>query len=262
MALGLPLLNPYLAKTASFNNGVNFAVAGSTTLNISFFVAKGIIIPSLPFFRVQLSQFHMFHTNSKFCLLLSECADRLGKSLVFVGETEYNDINYPFYQGKSEVIQAGASQVVVPGNLPLGCFPVFLSASHSKDPTAYDDIGCLKSVNNLTTFQNNYLQGALDSLRKEFPNVIILYADYYNAFQSLLREASTLGFNTTTLLKPCCGVEGQYNPYGPIFCGTLDVLVCPNPNVYIHWDGLHLTQKAYHRMSEILINNLKINCTH
>ncbi|KAI3443696.1 hypothetical protein Pfo_000361 [Paulownia fortunei] len=209
------------------------------------------------------------------------CANRLNRSLVFVGETGYNDIIYAFYEGRSvqeiqtyvplinqviinttrDVIRAGASQIVVPGNFPLGCFPIALSVSRSNDPTAYDDIGCLKSLNNLTTFQNNYLQGALGSLRKEFPNVIILYADYYNTFQSLLRNASTLGFNTTNLLKPCCGVDGQYNPFGPIFCGNLGVPVCSNPNVYIHWDGIHLTQEAYRRMFEILIKDLKINCT-
>ncbi|KAK6122814.1 hypothetical protein DH2020_043428 [Rehmannia glutinosa] len=120
MALGLPLLNPYLAKNASFDNGVNFAAA-------------------------------------------------------------------------EEVIKAGASQVIVPGNFPLGCFPFYLFYAASDDPTAYDDMGCLKSVNKLTTFENTGLQGALESLRKEFPNAIILYADYYNAFQSLLREAPTLG---------------------------------------------------------------------
>ncbi|KAI3459655.1 hypothetical protein Pfo_016318 [Paulownia fortunei] len=269
MALGLPLLNPYLAKTASFDNGINFAVARSTALNISFFYAKGVIVP--PF---------MTYLNS-ICSTPTECADKLSKSLVFVGETGVNDIIIAFQQGRSveeiltymslvnqviinttkEVIQAGASQVVVPGNFPLGCFPIVLSASRSNDPTAYDDLGCLKSLNNLTTFQNNYLQEALGSLRKEFPNVVILYADYYNTFQLILHEASTLGFNTTTLLKPCCGVEGQYNALNPIFCGNLGVPVCSNPNIYIHWDGVHLTQEAYRRISEILIKNLKINCT-
>ncbi|KAI3443704.1 hypothetical protein Pfo_000369 [Paulownia fortunei] len=62
-ALGLPLLNPSLAKTASFNNGVNFAVAGSTALNTSFFLSKGVIVAPVPSLRVQLSQF-MTYLNS------------------------------------------------------------------------------------------------------------------------------------------------------------------------------------------------------
>lgn len=90
-------------------------------------------------------------------------------------------------------MKSGASQVVVPGTFPLGCFPWALSALASYDPTSYDEMGCLKSLNNLTTLLNKQLQEALDILRNEFPNVVILYADYYNTFLSLLREASTLG---------------------------------------------------------------------
>ncbi|KAL0392585.1 UNVERIFIED_CONTAM: hypothetical protein Sradi_2481300 [Sesamum radiatum] len=41
MSLGLPLLNPYLDKTATFNNGVNFAVASATTLDPSFYLVRG-----------------------------------------------------------------------------------------------------------------------------------------------------------------------------------------------------------------------------
>ncbi|GER33403.1 GDSL esterase/lipase, partial [Striga asiatica] len=44
-SVGLPPLNPYLKKYASFENGVNFAVAGATALNMSFFTSKGIIVP-------------------------------------------------------------------------------------------------------------------------------------------------------------------------------------------------------------------------
>ncbi|KAF9625703.1 hypothetical protein IFM89_026283 [Coptis chinensis] len=44
-ALGLPLLNPYLQKNASFSHGVNFAVGGSTALNNSVLLQNGIISP-------------------------------------------------------------------------------------------------------------------------------------------------------------------------------------------------------------------------
>ncbi|KAL0410870.1 UNVERIFIED_CONTAM: GDSL esterase/lipase [Sesamum latifolium] len=160
-----------------------------------------------------------------------------------------------------ELIQLGASQVVVPGNFPLGCFPNFLVVAARDGSMAYDDFGCLKSLNELTSFQNDYLQGALNSLRKEFPNTVILYADYYNAFQSLLRGATIFGFDTGKLLIPCCGDDGQHNISLLTFCGGLGVPVCPNPNVRIHWDGIHLTQEAYRHMSEIIIRDLRINCT-
>lgn len=87
----------------------------------------------------------------------------------------------------------GATRIIVPGNFPVGCFPFALTALANADPGAYDDLGCLRSLNDFAVFQNNYLQGALASLRQEFPQAIILYADYYSSFRSVLRRASTLG---------------------------------------------------------------------
>ncbi|KAK4388008.1 Acetylajmalan esterase [Sesamum angolense] len=158
-----------------------------------------------------------------------------------------------------ELIQLGASQVVVPGNFPR-CFPAFLAVAKKNRLTVYDDFGCVKSVNNLTSYENDDLQGALNSLRIEFPNTVILYADYYNAFLSVLRQAAIFGFDTEKLFIPCCGDDGVYNIFLPTFCGGLGVPVCPNPNVRIHWDGIHPTQEVYRRMFEIIIGNLGINC--
>lgn len=46
-ALGLPLLNPSSEQNASFSNGVNYAVAGATALDSSFFASNGIIVPPI-----------------------------------------------------------------------------------------------------------------------------------------------------------------------------------------------------------------------
>ncbi|KAL0433034.1 UNVERIFIED_CONTAM: Acetylajmalan esterase [Sesamum latifolium] len=144
--------------------------------------------------------------------------------------------------------------------LSLGCFPAFLAVARKHHSTAYDAFGCVKSVNELTSYENDDLQGALNSLRNEFPNTVILYADYYNAFLAVLSQAATFGFDTAKLFTPCCGDDGVYNVLLPTFCGGLGVPVCPNPNVRIHWDGIHPTQEVYRRMFEIIIGNLGINC--
>ncbi|KAF5198537.1 hypothetical protein FRX31_011879 [Thalictrum thalictroides] len=52
---------------------------------------------------------------------------------------------------------------------------------------------CLSALNGFARYHNDYLHGALAELRREFPNVIILYGDYYNAFESVLRCAPALG---------------------------------------------------------------------
>lgn len=92
-----------------------------------------------------------------------------------------------------EVILLGGTRIVVPGTFPLGCFPNLLSQLGSRDRQDYDDLGCLRSINNLTIFKNNHLQQALISLRKEFPDAVILYSDYYAAFQSFLARSPFLG---------------------------------------------------------------------
>ncbi|CAI9096917.1 OLC1v1033179C1 [Oldenlandia corymbosa var. corymbosa] len=275
--LGLPLLNPYLDTNASFVNGVNFAVAGSPALDFPFFVPKGIVIPPtvvpLP---GQINWFRQYLAS--ICSLPTEYLTKLRNSVVFLGEIGGNDINYPISQGRSlqeiytyipsitgaivngirDVIGLGARRIVVPGNFPIGCLPFVLTLianTNATNPQQLDQFGCARSYNELAIYQNNYLQNALNSLRVQYPNVTIVYADYYGAFISVLSRASILGFDTANLFKACCGSGGPYNYDGTLFnCGKPGSTVCPNPSSYISWDGLHLTQEAYRRISEVLIS--------
>ncbi|KAF6160117.1 hypothetical protein GIB67_018897 [Kingdonia uniflora] len=77
---------------------------------------------------------------------VSDCEKRLQRALVFVGEIGGNDYNYAFFQGKQveeisnyvphvvrsitdavqEVIRKGAIRVVVSGNFPVGCIPIYI----------------------------------------------------------------------------------------------------------------------------------------
>ncbi|KAK4413554.1 Acetylajmalan esterase [Sesamum alatum] len=204
--LGLTRLKPYLDTNTSPNDGVIFAVAGSPVLDRSFYLNKGVIIPTnVAPLNLQKNWFRRY-LNSV-CSTPTDCADRLGDSLLLLGDVEGNDIRYPLLQRKSiqdiqtnyvpfvtqttinttrELIRAGAKRVIVPGNVPLGCYPSILSEFPSNDPTAYDDLGCLKSVNNLVLFKNTALQTSLASLKLEFPDVTILFADYYTTVETVL----------------------------------------------------------------------------
>lgn len=73
VALQLPLLNPYLDRNASFDHGANFAVAGSTALDTSFLVARGI--QPLPINIPLSAQLNWFRT-----LLASSCPTPAGFS--------------------------------------------------------------------------------------------------------------------------------------------------------------------------------------
>nr|XP_027066422.1 acetylajmalan esterase-like isoform X2 [Coffea arabica] len=212
MDLHLPLLNPYLDRNASFNNGVNFAVAGSTALDFAFFTARGIAVPIVTSpLGVQVNSFKQY--LSSICCSPTECSTKLRQSLFWVGEIGGNDINYAFTQGKSlqeirtyipsitqaiinntrQIIQLGAKRIVVPGNFPLGCIPVALNFVSNASSQEFDEFGCSRSFNDLARYQNSYLQNALNSLRKEFPDAVIVYADFYGSFRSVLTRASFLG---------------------------------------------------------------------
>ncbi|GMY17241.1 GDSL esterase/lipase At5g03980-like [Fagus crenata] len=199
-----------------------------------------------------------------------------------VGEIGGNDYNFAFLQGKTveevrdmvpKVVQAikdavtrvisfGAARVVVPGNFPIGCLPIYLTTFHTNNSAAYDEFHCLKGLNNFSIYHNDQLKEAIKDLRKINPNVIIVYSDYYNAFQWVYHHAPFLGFDTASLQKSCCGIGGDYDFSMIQKCGDLGVPVCHNPNEHISWDGIHLTQKAYQYMAYWLIYEIlpKLQC--
>ncbi|GLT38015.1 hypothetical protein SLA2020_122880 [Shorea laevis] len=97
-------------------------------------------------------------------------------------------------------------------------------------------------------YHNKHLKQAMKQLRKQHPNVIIVYADY-KAIQRLLGNNNRFYFDPNSVKKACCGMGGYYNFSFTRFCGALRVTVCPNPDEYVSWDGLHLRQKAYKIMT-------------
>ncbi|XP_015875017.1 GDSL esterase/lipase At5g03980-like isoform X1 [Ziziphus jujuba] len=278
LSAGLPLLNPYLSNDSLLtkDQGVNFAVAGSTALSPNVLAEKNIISPLT---NSSLSvQLHWMSTHfNSLCLNARDCAEKLKRSLFMVGEIGGNDYNYAFEQQKKtikeakdmvpQVVQAikdavqtvlgyGALRVVVPGNFPIGCFPICLTGFQTNDSSAYDEYHCLKEANEFSIYHNDYLKIAIEELKQEHPNATIIYGDYYNAFQWVFRHASNLGFDASSLLKSCCGIGGDYNFSLAKRCGASGVPVCSNPDQRISWDGVHPTQKAYHYMSDWLIRDL------
>ncbi|KAI6703646.1 hypothetical protein NL676_012782 [Syzygium grande] len=81
-AFGLPYLPPYLAVAKGppvrIRKGVNFAVAGATAINSSFFSAQNIVLWTNDSLNVQLGRFK----NLKSSL----CTTKRGKSLPFIVE--------------------------------------------------------------------------------------------------------------------------------------------------------------------------------
>ncbi|KAI8543180.1 hypothetical protein RHMOL_Rhmol08G0197800 [Rhododendron molle] len=116
-----------------------------------------------------------------------------------VGEIGGNNYNYAFLLGKSidkvksmvpevvgaipdavrQVIGYGAARVVVPGNFPIGCFPIYLTAFQSNNPNDYDEHHCLKELNSISNYHNDKLQEAIQQLQREYLNTVIVYGKMY-----------------------------------------------------------------------------------
>ncbi|KAH7845774.1 hypothetical protein Vadar_005868 [Vaccinium darrowii] len=106
------------------------------------------------------------------------------------------------------------------------------------------------------------LKEAIEEPKKNYPDTVIVYGDYYRFFQQLFRNAESLGFDGASSQKACCGTGGDYNFNLTKMCGAPGVPVCQNPNEHISWDGVHLTQEAYNIMSGWLLSDIlpKLHC--
>ncbi|KAJ8638880.1 hypothetical protein MRB53_015574 [Persea americana] len=149
---------------------------------------------------VRLSWFEQLRPS--LCLTTQDCTDYLCKSLFFVGEIGRNDYNYAFLQGlsmaqvqafvprvveaiagaTSRLIEQGALNLLVPGNLPIGCSTLYLTLFYTPNREEYDPRnGCLKALNGISKYHYSLLKAALKKQRQKYPHAKIIYADYYGA---------------------------------------------------------------------------------
>ncbi|XP_077226987.1 GDSL esterase/lipase At5g45910-like [Tasmannia lanceolata] len=275
-AYGLPEVQPYLALSRGkvFQRGVNFAVAGATALDPAFFQGRNLsraIMWTNISLSSQLDWFKEF--KSTFCNSQKDCATYFSKSLFLVGEIGGNDYNYAFFQGATmeqvrafvpivvqaittaatTLIEEGAVELVVPGNLPIGCSAIYLTFFYSPNKGNYDpENGCLKALNRFSKYHNSQLQRALESLRQKYPQAKIMYADYYSAAMRFFHSPKHFGFSSGTL-SACCGGGGPYNFNITARCGHHGSRACTIPSTYTNWDGIHLTEAAYRYIASGLI---------
>uniref|UniRef100_A0ACD5WW33 Uncharacterized protein n=1 Tax=Avena sativa TaxID=4498 RepID=A0ACD5WW33_AVESA len=213
--LGLPLLPPSLSHNASFNQGANFAIMGSTDLDVSFF--RDIPAPAAPILNTSSSvQLRWFESlKPSLCSPAQVCP--LGffdKSLFFMGEFGTNDYRYYTFSGMTPsqvrsivpdvvrtiaeatqgLIKQGATTVVVPGVPPLGCFPPALELFPSADPADYEHrTGCLKELNDLAVHHNSLLQETLQIVRTNNLNVMLVYADFFTPIIEMVESPRMFG---------------------------------------------------------------------
>ncbi|XP_014755903.1 GDSL esterase/lipase At1g28600 [Brachypodium distachyon] len=263
-ALGLPLLPPSSPQEGwgNFSTGANFAVFGSTALPPEYFVPRynlrmhppSTLDRQLDSFKGVLNRIAPGDRARK--ALLSE-------SLVIMGEIGGNDYNFWFFGDRKkprettykylpdvvarigaavqELINLGATTILVPGNFPIGCVPAYLARKPSGNPgDDYDEHGCLKWYNDFSQRHNAALRQEVSRLRWKNPGARLIYADYYGAAMEFVKNPRRYGIGDP--LVACCGGEGRYHTEKE--CGSA-AKVWGNPAGFASWDGMHMTEKAY-----------------
>ncbi|WOL02107.1 hypothetical protein Cni_G10826 [Canna indica] len=264
--LGFPLLPPNTERDADFSKGANFAWVAGTTLGFEFFnergLSRGLWVNASIY--IQVDRFEKMLPS--ICGAPQDCKDFLSKSLFIVGEFGGNDYSTGLFMGRSvdevstfvphvvhaiadgveRLIGLGAVDIVVPGILPMGCFPLYLTNYHTPDPEDYGPkTGCARRFNALSWLHNALLRKALDDLRRKFPAISIRYADYYSQIMDFTLNPLKYGF-TAGALRTCCGNGGGiYNYDQGRRCNDKGFTVCENISTHVNWDGIHMTEAAH-----------------
>jgi len=147
-----------------------------------------------------------------------------------------------------KLINDGATAIVVSGISPMGCAPGNLVLLGSQNGADYEpDTGCLKGLNDLSRSHNAQLSQALTTLGGKYPGTRVTYADLYAPVIAFAAAPARFGFDGA-LRDCCCG--GKYNFDLKAACGMPGVAACANPSAYVDWDGVHLTEAAYHLVAD------------
>jgi phospholipase/lecithinase/hemolysin len=207
---GLPLL-PASKAGGDFKKGANMAIIGATTMDFDFFKSIGLsdkIWNNGPL-GTQIQWFRQLLPSA----CGKDCKRHLSKSLFVVGEFGGNDYNAALFSGRTmadvrgyvpqvvshiirgleTMIRLGAMDVVVPGVLPIGCFPIYLTLYGTSNGADYDGDGCLKSYNDLSSHHNSLLRRSLANLQRTYPHTRIMYADFYSQVIHMIRAPQNFG---------------------------------------------------------------------
>ncbi|PNT70158.1 hypothetical protein BRADI_2g06970v3, partial [Brachypodium distachyon] len=265
--LGLPMPPPSKAHNASFRRGANFAITGATSVDPSFFEAHGLggTVWNSGSLHTQLRWFD--ELKPSICSSPKDCRDLFRRSLFIVGEFGGNDyasslaafrpleevhtfvphIVNSIGKGIEKLIAEGAVELVVPGVLPNGCFPLYLAIFRRQQPEMYGPrTGCIKDLNTLSWVHNAMLRRKIAELRKKHSGVRIMYADYYTPVLQFVLHAEKWGFLRQTP-RACCGAPGvgEHNFNLTHKCGDPGGHACDDPSNHWSWDGVHLTEAAH-----------------
>ncbi|GJN18216.1 hypothetical protein PR202_gb05356 [Eleusine coracana subsp. coracana] len=267
-AFQLPLPPPSMPEQDSghFPNGANFAVLAATALPGSYFHRWNHTLPTGWDLGGEINWFkEMLHRIAP-----SDGDKRriLGESLIVLGEIGGNDYNFWFGARRpreqafqfipdvvgcirynaQELIGLGAKTIVIPNNFPIGCVPEYLDWFGGPGEPR-DEHQCLRWFNDFSARHNEALRGVVNQLRARNPGVKIIYTDYFGATMEVVKTPAKFGIGNP--LVACCGGNNQHHTNDG--CNRTTRL-WGNPDNFVSWDGVHMTDKAYHAISDGVLN--------
>ncbi|KAL6575671.1 hypothetical protein OROHE_001048 [Orobanche hederae] len=266
--LGLPFISPYLQSIGSdFRHGANFATSASTVLQpqSSLFV-NGVS----PFYlQVQVNQMRQF--KAKVEEFKSQAGqtnlpqpDIFGKALytIYIGQNDFTgyasggvaavkqiqpQLVSQIVGAVKELYNMGGRTFMVLNLAPVGCYPAFI-VQFPHESSDYDAYGCLSSYNNAVNEYNSMLKDAIGQARQELKDANLIYVDTYSVLLELFQHPTNHGMQHGT--TACCGYGGgSYNFDKQAYCGSSKASACSDPQNYVSWDGIHLTDAANKMMA-------------
>ncbi|MCO5597063.1 hypothetical protein L7F22_051137 [Adiantum nelumboides] len=270
--VGLPFLNPSLDLTASFSTGANYAVSGATDENALTFAVTRLIVPQTPFFLdVQVSLHLKLQASAPSPKKPSADAFSNGLYVIEFGGNDYSGaLANPLLYSPAKVIgsfvpaviskirngtevlyASGARQFLFIGVPPIGCIPAALSAFKSN---ARDGNGCIPELNAISDAHASQLLSTVNDLRSRHADATFTFLDFSGAYIDVLQASAALGFSNT--LDACCGAgpsaPNRFNRI--VFCSVASTIatstLCPDPNVFFSWDGIHPTNRLNSLISQ------------
>ncbi|OEL25532.1 GDSL esterase/lipase [Dichanthelium oligosanthes] len=256
------------------------AISGATAMNFSFYRSLGVEDPvwnhgsldmQIQWFEELIPSICGSETKQ------SNCKEFLAKTLFQFGGFGGKDYNIQLLElgwtpeqtmkntpiiinatvnGIGRLIALGPVHIVVPGILPTGFLPLFLTFfAGSFSETDFDQYGRLKSYNRLTQCHSSMLRKQVQILQGKYRSTRIMYADYYSqVYQMVQHPHKFVGFSNP--FETCCGAGGgKYNFDGTARCGMPGATTaCRDPSARVSWDGIHPTEAANKMIADAWLN--------
>ncbi|KAJ4721686.1 GDSL esterase/lipase [Melia azedarach] len=239
----LPYLNAYVNSVleADFHNGANFARAGSSIRKTNPKAkneSERAKFPRPENFSKALYTFDIGQNDLTKREILLGSLDQIRPIITEIIDHLASSIKNIYQQDH------GGRSFWIHNTGPVGCLPFYIIPNRSS--TIHDNVGCVKSYNEIALEFNKQLQEKINTLKTELMEAAIKYVDIYAAKYALISNAKNLGFDDP--FEYCCGGDKQ-NPVA-VLCGETNNKThifgggCPNPSKFVSWDNIHYTQAA------------------